>query len=80
MLIVSLLTLFSPCKEGIDMQYNHNTEIQLTDEEILFSPAKKRTQKARMWREIEELEARQKLSKELRDIDQSFAVSLNDLV
>lgn len=62
------------------MLYNNNREELEFENKVLFSPAKKKGQKARMWREIEELKARQQLSKELHEIDQSFAFSLTDLV
>ena len=61
------------------MQYNQN-DMQITAAPILsFSPIKKKS-KARKWREIEALKARQQLSKELHDIDQSFDFSLSDLL
>lgn len=61
------------------MPYNNSEEFEVNDK-MLFSACKKKGQKARMWREIEEVKARQKLSKELQDIDQNFAFSLTDLI
>ena len=61
------------------MLYNNREELEFENKE-LFSPARKKGKKARMWREIEEVKARQQLSKELHEIDQSFAFSLTDLV
>jgi len=58
----------------------HNTELPMTDEEALFFTPKKKSTRTRKWREIEELKARQRLSRELREIDQSFDFSLSDLV
>ncbi|WP_037027413.1 DUF3545 family protein [Psychromonas aquimarina] len=63
------------------MQYkNTDTDIQFITDEALFFIPKKRTAKARKWREIEAVKARQKLSRELRDIDQEFDYCRNDLV
>lgn len=59
---------------------NNNVDMQIMDEQSLFSPLVKRPVKARKWREIEEIKARQKLAKELHDIDQSFEFSLTDLI
>lgn len=61
------------------MQYNHREELEF-DDKALYTTSKKKGQKARMWREIEEVKARQKLSKELQDIDQNFVFSLTDLI
>lgn len=61
------------------MQYP-NTDMPITDEQSLFSIPSKKTVKARKWREIEEIKARQKLAKELHDIDQGFEFSLTDLM
>ncbi|MFT6985766.1 MAG: ribonucleotide reductase beta subunit family protein with ferritin-like domain [Psychromonas sp.] len=65
-------------QKGISMQYNHDTDLQIITDEIL-SP-KKNAPKVRMWREIEEVKARQKLAKELYDIDPSFSLFYNQLV
>ncbi|WP_019613149.1 DUF3545 family protein [Psychromonas ossibalaenae] len=63
------------------MQYNNtDTDIQFITDEALFFIPKKRTAKTRKWREIEAVKARQKLSRELRDIDQDFDYCRNDLV
>lgn len=61
------------------MQMN-NIDTQIIDEELLFFTPKKKSTRARKWREIEELKARQRLSRELQEIDQSFVFSLTDLV
>ncbi len=58
----------------------HNIETQIIDENSLFFNAKKKSTRTRKWREIEEVKARQRLSRELREIDQSFVFSLSDLV
>lgn len=59
------------------MQYN--TETQLIENKPLISNSKK-TQKARKWREIEELRSRRDLLKELQDIDPTFNFSLHELI
>lgn len=61
------------------MQYNNDIEMQVLENSLLFSSPQK-NKKKRKWREIEELQARQKLSRELREIDHSFSFSLNDLI
>lgn len=58
---------------------DNNMDTQIMDEQLLFSIPAKRPVKARKWREIEDIKARQKLAKELHDIDQSFEFSLTDL-
>lgn len=61
------------------MQHDSSyTEIDM-DSFLLLTPKKKRT-KIRKWREIEALKARQQLTRELYDIDQSFELPLTDLV
>jgi len=60
------------------MHYKNDTEMQVMTDEMLAP--KKNTQKARMWREIEEVKARQQLLKELHDIDPSFSLVLTHLV
>ncbi len=63
------------------MQYsNTDTENQFITDEALFFVPKKRTAKARRWREIEAVKARQKLSRELHDIDQDFDYCRSDLI
>ena len=58
----------------------HNFEVRMTNEDsLLFAPNKKST-RARKWREIEDVKERQSLSRELREIDQSFEYSFSDLV
>jgi hypothetical protein len=57
-----------------------NFETQMTDEDSLFFTPKKKSSRARKWREIEDIKARQRLSRELREIDQSFEYSYSDLV
>lgn len=57
----------------------HNSETQMTDDLLFFTP-KKRVTRARKWREIEELKAQQRLVKELKEIDPSFEYSLLDLL
>ncbi len=61
------------------MQIQH-TETQMFDDDSLFFAPKKKSTRTRKWREIEDIKARQRLSRELRDIDQSFVFSLSDLV
>ncbi len=56
-----------------------NIEAQMVDNDALFFTPKKRQTRSRKWREIEEFKAQQNLSKELRDIDQSFAYTLSNL-
>lgn len=58
----------------------HNTETQMTDEDSLFFTPKRKSTRTRKWREIEDIKARQRLSRELREIDQSFEYSLSELV
>ena len=55
-------------------------DIQTIDEEPLFFTPKKRSTRTRKWREIEAIKAQQRLTKELQEIDQSFAFSLADIV
>ncbi|WP_372883182.1 DUF3545 family protein [Psychromonas sp.] len=57
------------------MQYNY-TE---TDIDTVFFAPKKKTPKARKWREIEEIKAQQQLTRELQEIDPSFVFSLTEL-
>ncbi|MCG6200386.1 DUF3545 family protein [Psychromonas antarctica] len=61
----------------MNMQYLDRADIQASDDEKIYIP-KKTTQRVRMWREIEEVKARQKLVKELREIDPSFSLVLAD--
>lgn len=62
------------------MQYNDTeTAIDVDIDAVFFTP-KKKVSKARKWREIEQIKAQQQLSKELREIDQSFAFSLTERV
>lgn len=61
------------------MQHDSSyTEIDM--DSFLFAAPKKKRTKERKWREIEALKARQQLTKELYDIDQSFELRLTDLV
>ena len=67
------------------MQYSNSAtqetaDSQLISDQAIFYTVKKKTAKARKWREIEELKSRQKLSRELREIDQDFVFSINELV
>lgn len=55
-------------------------ETQMIDEDSLFFSPKRKSPRTRKWREIEEVKAQQRLSRELREIDPSFAFSLSDLV
>ena len=57
-----------------------NFETHMIDEDSLFFTPKKKSTRARKWREIEDVKARQRLSRELREIDQSFEYSYSDLV
>ncbi|PKF62002.1 DUF3545 domain-containing protein [Psychromonas sp. psych-6C06] len=57
-----------------------NFETQMSDEDALFFTPKKKTSRTRKWREIEEIKERQRLSRELREIDQTFDFSLSELV
>ena len=57
---------------------NNNVDIELVDEQSLFIVPVKKPLKARKWREIEKIKARQKLAKELQDIDQSYGLSVSD--
>ncbi|MCP4321848.1 MAG: DUF3545 family protein [Psychromonas sp.] len=61
------------------MQIQHS-ETQMFDDDLLFFAPKKKSTRTRKWREIEDIKARQRLSRELREIDQSFVFSLSDLV
>ena len=56
-----------------------NIETQMVEDDALFFTPKKRSTRSRKWREIEEFKAQQSLSRELREIDQSFAYTLSDL-
>lgn len=56
-----------------------NIETQMVESDALFFTPKKRSTRARKWREIEEFKAQQHLSRELREIDQSFAYTLSNL-
>ncbi|WP_022940877.1 DUF3545 family protein [Psychromonas hadalis] len=58
----------------------HNIETQIINEESLFFISNKKPTRTRKWREIEEIKAKQRLSRELREIDQSFVFSMTDLV
>lgn len=57
-----------------------NFKTQMSDEDALLFTPKRKSTRARKWREIEDIKARQRLSRELREIDQSFEYSLSDLV
>ena len=57
-----------------------NFETHMNDEDSLFFTPKKKSTRTRKWREIEDVKARQRLSRELREIDQSFEYSFSDLV
>ncbi len=58
----------------------HDIETQMmTDDSLFFSP-KKKPIRAQKWREIEDIKAQQRLTRELREIDQSFVFSLSDLI
>jgi len=57
-----------------------NIETQMMDDDLLYFTPKKKSTRTRKWREIEDIKARQRLSRELREIDQSFVYSLSDLV
>jgi len=57
-----------------------NLHTQTIEEDALFLAPKKKSTRVRKWREIEDIKARQRLTRELRDIDQSFEFSLSDLV
>ena len=59
------------------MQNNH-LNIEPRVEQSLFLVPVKKPVKARKWREIEAIKARQKLAKELQDIDQSYELSVAD--
>ena len=61
------------------MQYQ-NRETQMIDDDSLFFAPKKKSNRTRKWREIVEIKGRQRLSRELREIDQSFFFTLSDLV
>ncbi len=58
----------------------HNNETQIIDDDSLFFTPKKKAARTRKWREIEDIKARQRLTRELREIDQSFVYTLSDLV
>ena len=58
----------------------HSIETQVIDEDSLFLSVKKKTLHARKWREIEDIKAQQRLTRELREIDQSFVFLFSDLV
>jgi len=51
------------------MQYDNQLNDQLLEHEKLFTPPKHKTNKARKWREIEEVKARQRLTRELHEMD-----------
>jgi hypothetical protein len=55
-------------------------EIQIINDNSLFFTHNKKKIPTRKWREIENIKAQQRLSKELREIDQSFVFCLSDLV
>ncbi len=55
-------------------------EMLMMDDDSQFFTAKKKSTRTRKWREIEDIKAQQRLSRELREIDQSFVYSLSDLV
>ena len=57
---------------------DNNLDMQLVSDDLPFAPPPKKIPKSRKWREIEALKARNKLSKELQDIDQSFELSVTD--
>jgi len=59
--------------------HTQHTEKKMSDEELLMFPTTKKTSRARKWREIEEIKARQHLMRELKNIDQSFDFSLSEL-
>lgn len=53
------------------MEYNNQISEQSQEHDaLLFTPPKcSKTKKARKWREIEEVKARQQLSKELQELE-----------
>lgn len=57
---------------------DNNLDMQMVSDDLLYVQPVKKSTKVRKWREIEALKARNKLSKELQDIDQSFELSVND--
>jgi len=58
----------------------HNSDVQMTNEDSLFFTPKRKSTRPRKWREIEDIKAQQRLSRELKEIDQSFEFSLSELV
>lgn len=58
----------------------HNIETRIIDDDSLFFSPKKKSARTHKWREIEGIKARQRLTRELREIDQSFVYSSSDLV
>ena len=51
------------------MQYDNQLNEQFLDHERLFSSPKYKTKKVRKWREIEEIKANQKLTRELHEMN-----------
>jgi hypothetical protein len=51
------------------MQYDIQVSEELIDHETLFNPPKQKTRKTRKWREIEDIKARQRLIRELHEMD-----------
>ncbi len=58
----------------------HNIDTQISDDDALFFTPKKKVARTRKWREIEALKARQRLNRELREIDHNFEFSQTDLI
>ncbi|WP_435237870.1 DUF3545 family protein [Psychromonas sp. PT13] len=52
--------------------------MQIVSDDLSYTQPTKKASKVRKWREIEALKARNQLSKELQDIDQSFKLSVTD--
>ena len=61
------------------MQKN-NLEALIDNEHLLFPLTMQKTSKKRKWREIEDFKAKQNLRKELEEIDQSFDLTVTNLI
>lgn len=61
------------------MQTQH-VETTVSSEDALFFTPKKKSKRSRKWQQIEELKSRQRLRRELKEIDQSFDFALTDLI
>lgn len=57
---------------------DNNLDMQIVSDDLPYTQPMKKASKVRKWREIEALKARNQLSKELQDIDQSFKLSVTD--